>query len=191
MTNENPQEFEANQNVDSFEEFFDEHIPTLMLYVRAGEGGLWHTMKDNKPFYLPHNATSGKIEKVEIKRIEYDEADAKKYKKQFSTKFRLHLIKEKNGKKKKVIVQSGTDTWFTKSIVPRLFALYQAKTLDQPIQLGVYKSDPENNVVFGYIKQNGQSIKSEELELKDEQELIELVEIIRLALTDNLEEIPF
>lgn len=176
-------EFEANNNVQDFSSFFDEQIPTLRLYVKAGPEGLWHTMQDDKPLYISQNQVTGRIEKLEIKTIEYSEAEAKKYKKDQAFKFRISILKDDN---KRIIIQSGADTWFTKTLIPRLLVLSESDNFAKPISLGIYRSEPESNVVFAYLKQAGSVIKAGEHDLTDLQDIIDIVDILQARLLDYL-----
>lgn len=175
---------DLNENFDDndLDQFFDKKIPTLYLYVKGSAEGCWHTIKDTKLTYIPQNQLSGHIERLECRKIEYDDKDAKKYKKIYSIKFRIHINQED---KRRVIIQSGIDTWFTKSIIPRLLMLQAMNTLNRPISLGVYQNEsPE--IIFGYIKQDGLPIKSsitpDEIKNWTEEDLIDMVDTLNSSI---------
>lgn len=186
-------DIEETESINDYESIFDVKEPTFLLYVKKEDGGkrVFYTIKNEAVVYFDNSQISGVLNKLETKTVEYNEKDAKKYKKQNSVKLRLHLSQTRNNKKSRIIIQSGMGSWFSKSIVLRLLEL---ETFIKTISVGAYVSDQD--VLFGYVKDSeGKNIKPSKnedetnvYEFSTEEDVIDMVDIIN---TKIQAELPF
>ena len=164
----NDEIIEETTQIDNYSEFFDEVIPTLFLFVGSNSDNPssnkepWYIIKDDKKLFMPQKQVTGILESLEVRTITYDAQEAKKYKKEYSKKLRISLLKtDSKGVIKKITIQSGLTTCFSKSVLFKLSVLSESKKLGLPITIGAYVSDDDDKVVFAYLRSEGQSVKSE------------------------------
>lgn len=116
------------------------NVETVPNYIYVGgQNCAWYTVEDREQKPITVNALTGYLKNVEVKEREY----------KGNTSLKLILTIETDCTYK---VQSGLDTWFSKTILIRLAQLTKDEAA-QPITIIVNPGESEN-VVFAGLRTN-------------------------------------